>query len=87
MKTIAAISDIHGNILALEAVVRDIARRHVDTVVNLGDHLSGPLWPKETIQFLMQTTLDPNFREPRQTTRHTKSTRPQFIRRICVQSP
>ncbi len=54
MKTIAAISDIHGNILALEAVVRDIARRRVDTVVNLGDHLSGPLWPKETIQFLMQ---------------------------------
>ncbi len=54
MKTIAAISDIHGNILALEAVVRDIARRHVDTVVNLGDHLSGPLWPKETIQFLMR---------------------------------
>jgi predicted phosphodiesterase len=39
MKTIAAIADIHGNILALEAVVRDIARRQVDTVVNLGDHL------------------------------------------------
>ena len=54
MKTIAAISDIHGNILALEAVVRDISKRQVDGIVNLGDHLSGPLWPKETIKFLMQ---------------------------------
>ena len=54
MKSIAAIADIHGNILALEAVVRDIERRQVDTVVNLGDHVSGPLWPKETIRFLMQ---------------------------------
>ena len=54
MKTIAAISDIHGNILALEAIVNDIAKRNVDIVVNLGDHLSGPLWPKETIRFLMR---------------------------------
>lgn len=54
VKTIAALSDIHGNILALEKIVADIGRRQVDIVVNLGDHLSGPLWPKETIQFLMQ---------------------------------
>ncbi|MGA9407225.1 MAG: metallophosphoesterase family protein [Bacteroidota bacterium] len=54
MKTIAVISDIHGNILALEEVVADMKRRHVDAVFNLGDHLSGPLWPKETIQFLMR---------------------------------
>jgi putative phosphoesterase len=51
---IAVVSDIHGNLLALEAVVRDIARRSVDHVVNLGDSLSGPLLPKETAQFLMQ---------------------------------
>jgi putative phosphoesterase len=54
MKTFAAVSDIHGNLPALEAVVADIARKDVDTVVNLGDHISGPLWPKETIQFLMR---------------------------------
>jgi len=54
MKAIAVISDIHGNILALEEVVADIKRRHVDAVFNLGDHLSGPLWPKETVQFLMR---------------------------------
>ncbi len=54
MRTFAAVSDIHGNFPALEAVADDIARRRIDTVVNLGDHVSGPLWPKETIQFLMR---------------------------------
>jgi putative phosphoesterase len=50
---IAIVSDIHGNLKALEAVVRDIERRSVDAVINLGDSLSGPLMPKETAQFLM----------------------------------
>jgi putative phosphoesterase len=50
---IAVVSDIHGNLKALEAVVRDIERRSVDAVINLGDSLSGPLMAKETAQFLM----------------------------------
>jgi putative phosphoesterase len=50
---IAVVSDIHGNLRALEAVVADMARRGVDSVVNLGDSLSGPLLPRETAQFLM----------------------------------
>jgi putative phosphoesterase len=54
MQKIAIISDIHGNIVALEKVVEDIKTRHVDCVFNLGDHISGPLWPKETIQYLMK---------------------------------
>jgi predicted phosphodiesterase len=54
MQSAALISDIHGNILALEAVVADIRRRRIETVLNLGDHLSGPLWPKETAAFLMK---------------------------------
>ncbi|MFH1198474.1 MAG: metallophosphoesterase family protein [bacterium] len=54
MDRIAVISDIHGNITALETVAGDIKRRMIQTVINLGDHLSGPLWPKETIQFLMK---------------------------------
>ena len=53
IKKIAVLSDIHGNIPALEAVVNDIKQRRVDQVINLGDHISGPLWPKETIEFLM----------------------------------
>jgi putative phosphoesterase len=50
---IAIVTDIHGNLPALEAVVKDIGRRGVDAVVNLGDSLSGPLLPLETAQFLM----------------------------------
>lgn len=50
---IAIVSDIHGNLPALEAVARDFNRRGVDAVVNLGDSLSGPLFPLETAQFLM----------------------------------
>jgi predicted phosphodiesterase len=53
MPTIALLSDIHGNLPALQQVVADLQRRRVERVFNLGDHLSGPLWPKETAQFLM----------------------------------
>lgn len=48
------VSDIHGNLPALEAVLADVARRNVDAVVNLGDCVSGPLLPLETARFLMQ---------------------------------
>ncbi len=47
---IAVISDIHGNLLALEAVLADIARRGVDMTVNLGDVVMSPLWPRETFE-------------------------------------
>jgi predicted phosphodiesterase len=50
---LAVLSDIHGNLRALEAVLADVARRGVDAIVNLGDSLSGPLEPLETAQFLM----------------------------------
>jgi predicted phosphodiesterase len=54
---IAAISDIHGNLPALQAVLEDIAREGVDQVVNLGDLLSGPLMPAETADLLMARGL------------------------------
>ena len=50
---LAIVSDIHGNLAALEAVAADIRRQSVDQTVNLGDSLSGPLLPLETAQFLM----------------------------------
>lgn len=50
---IAAISDVHGNLGALDAVLADIARRGVDATVNLGDLLSGPLQPRETADRLI----------------------------------
>ncbi|MGY4831438.1 metallophosphoesterase family protein [Sphaerotilaceae bacterium SBD11-9] len=49
----AAVSDIHGNLPALEAVLADIAREGVDAIVNLGDIVCGPLWPAETADRLM----------------------------------
>ena len=49
----AVISDIHSNLLALEAVLSDIARQGVDQTVNLSDILSGPLQPSETADLLM----------------------------------
>jgi predicted phosphodiesterase len=51
---IALVSDIHGNLPALEAVLEDTRRRAVTRIVNLGDSLSGPLLPLETARFLMQ---------------------------------
>jgi len=54
---IAVMSDIHGNLWALDAVLADIARRKVDVTVNLGDILSGPLLPAETADRLMQLGL------------------------------
>ena len=53
MATIAFVTDIHGNLPALEAVVHDIARRGIARIVNLGDSLSGPLLPRETARYLM----------------------------------
>ena len=50
----AAIADIHGNRAALEAVLADIAALNIDDVVNLGDHVTGPLEAARTADLLMQ---------------------------------
>ena len=50
---LAVLSDIHGNLPALEAVLDDLGRRSVDQIVNLGDCASGPLWPRETLAGLI----------------------------------
>jgi predicted phosphodiesterase len=50
---IAILADIHGNLLALEAVVADLRNRRAEQVVNLGDCVSGPLWPRETAELLI----------------------------------
>jgi len=48
----AAIADIHGNYLALEAVLADIRTQGIDGIVNLGDMLSGPLDARRTMDML-----------------------------------
>jgi len=53
----AAIADVHGNLPALDAVLADAARRGVAHVVNLGDCVSGPLFPRETADRLIPLDL------------------------------
>jgi predicted phosphodiesterase len=50
---IAAISDIHGNYDALQAVLAEIDREGVDVIVNCGDTLGGPLESAKTADVLM----------------------------------
>lgn len=49
----AVIADIHGNADALEAVLAEIDGEGLSFIVNLGDHLSGPLDPAGTAAQLM----------------------------------
>jgi predicted phosphodiesterase len=51
---IAVLSDIHGNLPALRAVLDEVEGEGVDAVVNLGDSLSGPLMPAETADLLLE---------------------------------
>jgi predicted phosphodiesterase len=50
---IAVLADIHGNVRALRAVMDDLKAVSADTVVNLGDCVSGPLEAAETCDVLM----------------------------------
>ena len=47
---LAVLSDVHGNVWALEAVLADIRRRGADELVDLGDVLYGPLDPAGTAE-------------------------------------
>ncbi len=50
----AAIADVHGNRPALEAVLADIATLGINEVVNLGDHVSGPLEAARSADLLIE---------------------------------
>ncbi len=54
---LAVITDIHGNVLALEAALADIARRGISEVICLGDIASGMGWPAETIALLQRESI------------------------------
>jgi predicted phosphodiesterase len=49
----AAIADVHGNCLALEAVLADIRAEGISEIVNLGDMASGPLEARRAMDALM----------------------------------
>lgn len=52
---LALVSDVHGNLLALEAVMADLKLESPDQIVNLGDCVSARLWPEETATVLRET--------------------------------
>ena len=53
----AVISDVHGNVDALRAVLDDMEKLKVPEFINLGDHLSGPLSAAETADLLMSCAM------------------------------
>lgn len=53
---LATIADVHGNVVALEAVLAQLRHEAVDLLVNLGDCASGPLWPAESVDLLRSAT-------------------------------
>ncbi|MBU1049335.1 metallophosphatase family protein [Candidatus Bipolaricaulota bacterium] len=54
---IAVLSDIHGNMRALDAVLVDIKHRCVDQVINLGDCAYGPFNPIPVLDRLIESTI------------------------------
>jgi len=54
METYAIISDIHGNSLALTAVLQDIKQRGIQKIINLGDHFFGALEPEGVANILRE---------------------------------
>jgi predicted phosphodiesterase len=56
-RSIAIIADVHGNRWALEAVLRDIDRRGIEQIFNLGDNLLGPLDPVGTANLLIERNI------------------------------
>lgn len=54
---IAIISDVHGNTWALKEVLKDIKSKGIETIINLGDNLNGPLDPKGTFDLLIDNNV------------------------------
>jgi putative phosphoesterase len=57
---VAALYDIHGNLFALEAVLREVRGAHVDLIVIGGDVLPGPM-PRETLTCLAALDIPVRF--------------------------
>ena len=59
---IAVISDIHGNMEALEAVMKDIADRMCSRIFVLGDYAMAGPEPSEVIEYFMKRKENPVFK-------------------------
>ncbi|WP_125153039.1 metallophosphoesterase family protein [Clostridium rectalis] len=54
---IAVISDIHGNIFALDNVLKDIKDREVDCIINLGDLVGYGSFPNEVVNIIKTNNI------------------------------
>jgi putative phosphoesterase len=54
---LAIISDIHGNLVALEAVLADIERERVDQIICLGDIAYGGPQPRQVLALLRELAI------------------------------
>ena len=59
-KRVAALYDIHGNLPALEAVLREIRDEDVDEIIVGGDVMPGPM-PKEALEALLDLNMKVQF--------------------------
>jgi len=59
-KRVAALYDIHGNLPALEAVLREVRDQDVDEIVVGGDVMPGPM-PKEALEALLDLNTKVQF--------------------------
>lgn len=59
-KKVAAIYDLHGNLPALEAVIKDIHQEKVDCIIMGGDIVPGPM-PYETLSYLLSCDIPIEF--------------------------
>jgi putative phosphoesterase len=57
---LAALYDIHGNLPALEAVLREVRQARVDRIVIGGDVMPGPM-PRETLEHLLALDIPTTF--------------------------
>ena len=57
MTSYAIISDIHGNSLAFEAVLKDIQSRGIEKIINLGDYFFGALEPERVAGLMRQNPM------------------------------
>lgn len=60
MKKIAVISDIHGNMEALNSVLEDIKNRNCDYIFALGDYAMAGPEPQEVIKYFINKSLEEN---------------------------
>ena len=51
---IAIISDIHGNLEALKAILKDIEKKQVDQIICLGDTIAKGIHPHECIKLIKE---------------------------------